>query len=748
MNAVMTADHELRQLMGEVEAAANTRTLRAMKLDRRSFLKLTGMAGGGLLLAFHVQTDAQAAGAASDDFAPNAFLRISRNGSILIYSKGPEIGQGIKTAFPLIIAEELDAKWSDVTVEQAPVNPAVYGRQSAGGSRSIPDSWDQLRQAGAVARSMLVAAAAATWKVPPAECSARDSAVWNGKRSLKYGALAAKAAALPVPDPATVKLKDRADYRLLGKWYTGVDNHKVVTGAPLFGYDQMLPGMKLAVYERCPATGGKVKSANLDEVKRLPGVRDAFIVEGNGKTTEVMPGVAIVADTTWAAFEARKKLRVEWDESTASRDNWNELVKRAAELGKQPVGAQTLANTGTVDEALKGAAKTVAGFYTYPFVSHAPLEPQNCTAWAHDGIVEFWAPTQTADRALETVAGALGVPVAKIKINQTRVGGGFGRRRMNDYICEAGALAQRLAGRVKLVWTREQDMAQDFFRAGAFHSLTGGIVAQGKLIAWRNHFVNFTHDGKVPSSGAHWSELDFPAQSLSNYQLSQTLLPLQTPTGQWRAPRSCAVAWVIQSFLHELSAAAGRDHREFLLEVMGEPRLLQGGLNTGRAADVIRLATEKAGWGRKLPEGHGLGLAFHFSHAGHFAEVAEVSVDRNRRIRLHRMVVAGDIGPIVNMSGANNQCEGGVIDGFSTMMGLEITMANGRIEQSNFHQYPILRMASQPKVETYFIQSDNPPTGVGEPALPPVAPAICNAIYAAIGHRVRTLPLTKEGFSV
>jgi isoquinoline 1-oxidoreductase subunit beta len=742
------ADEELRQLMSAVETPRAGRLLHATKLDRRSFLKLTGMAGGGLLLAFHVGDDARAAGAAANDFAPNAFLRISRDGSILIYSKGPEIGQGIKTAFPLIIAEELDAKWSDVRVEQAPVNPAVYGRQSAGGSRSIPDSWDQLRQAGAVARAMLVAAAAATWKIPVGECSARDSAVWNGKRSLKYGALAAKAAALPVPDPATVKLKARADYRLLGKWYTGVDNHKVVTGAPLFGFDQTLPGMKIAVYERCPASGGKVKSANLEEVKRLPGVRDAFIVEGNGKTTEVMPGVAIVADNTWAAFEARKKLRVEWDEASASRDSWNDLVKRAAELGKQPVGAQTLANTGSVDDALKTSAKTVAGFYTYPFVSHAPLEPQNCTAWSHDGIMEFWAPTQTADRALETVAGALGVPVAQVKINQTRVGGGFGRRLMNDYICEAGAIAQRFSGPVKLVWTREQDMAQDFFRAGGFHSLTGGVDAQGKLTAWRNHFVTFTHDGKVPASGANWSELEFPAQSLPNYQLSQTMLPLKTPTGPWRAPRSCAVAWVIQSFLHELSAAAGRDHRDFLLEVMGEPRLLQGGLNTGRAADVIRLATEKAGWGRKLPEGHGLGLAFHFSHAGPFAEVAEVSVDKNRRIRLHRMVVAGDIGPIVNMSGANNQCEGGVIDGFSTMLGLEITMENGRIDQSNFHQYPILRMASQPRVETHFIQSDNLPTGVGEPALPPVAPAICNAIFAAIGHRVRTLPLTKEGFSV
>ncbi len=301
----VSSDESLRELMRDIELGTGGGVLRAVKIDRRSFMKMTGLAGGGLVLGFCV-ADTRAASQAAGEFAPNAFLRISPKGSILIYSKGPEIGQGIKTAFPLIIAEELDAKWSDVVVEQAPVNPTVYGRQSAGGSRSIPDSWDQLRRAGAVARSMLVSAAAATWKVPVEECTTRDSAVWNGKRSLKYGALVAKAAALPVPDPATVKLKERSEYRLLGKSYTGVDNFKVVTGAPLFGIDQQLPGLKIAVFERCPAVGGKVRSANLDEVKGLPGVRDAFVIEGNGKPTEVMPGVAIVTDTTWAAFEARK----------------------------------------------------------------------------------------------------------------------------------------------------------------------------------------------------------------------------------------------------------------------------------------------------------------------------------------------------------------------------------------------------------------------------------------------------------
>jgi isoquinoline 1-oxidoreductase subunit beta len=746
----LSADSALRELMRDIEAGSAGAPLRVMKLGRRDFLKFTGLAGGGLMLAFAYGEKAQAAASKVADLTPNAFVRIATNGKIFILSKGPEIGQGIKTAFPLIIAEELDAKWSDVVVEQAPVNPAVFGRQSAGGSRSIPDSWDQLRKAGAVARSMLIALAAAKWKVPAAECTTSDSVVSHGKRKLGYGAIAALAASItvPVPNPDEVKLKDRKDWKLLGGAFTGVDNRLVVTGAPLFGIDQVLPGMKYAVYEKCPAVGGKVRSANLDEVKKLPGVRDAFVVEGNGKTTEVMPGVAIIADSTWAAFEAKKALRVDWDESAASTDSWQDLAARAKALSAKPAGDKVLGTTGTPDAALAGAAKQITAFYTYPFVSHAPLEPQNCTAWSHDGIVEFWSPTQTADRALQTVAGALGIPIEKVKINQTRVGGGFGRRLMNDYMCEAGAIAQRYSAPVKMMWTREQDMAHDFFRAGGFHSLAGGLDAAGKLVAWRDHFITFSQDGTAPSSGADWSHTLFPGENVPNFQLSHTLLPLKTPTGPWRAPRSCSIAWVIQSFMHELAVAGGRDHREFLLEVMGEPRALSGGFHTGRAADVIKLATEKAGWGRKLPDGHGLGLAFHYSHAGHFAEVAEVSVDKNKRVRLHRMIVAGDIGPIVNMSGAKNQCEGGVVDGFSTMLGLEITMEKGRIEQSNFHQYPILRMANHPAVEVHFIQSDYPPTGVGEPALPPVAPAICNAIYAASGHRVRTLPLTREGFSI
>lgn len=757
MNTVETPrfsyDSYLHDIVSEVEGELESVAvdLTPADLDRRSFLKLTGVAGGGLVLAFFLgsKSRAVAAAAGSSEFVPNAFIRVGTDDSILIYNKGPEIGQGIATAFPLIIAEELDAKWENVVVEQAPVNPSVYGRQSAGGSRSIASSWDQLRLAGATARAMLVAAAAQEWGVPVGECTAEASMVFHEatKRSLSYGELADKAAALPVPAEGAVSPKNRSDYKLLGKWYTGVHNKQVVTGQPLFGVDQRLPGMLFAAYQKCPATGGRVREANLDQIRNLPGVKDVFVLEGNGRTSELMPGVAIVATSTWAAFEAKKKLRVTWDESDASNDSWSGLVAKAKEVSHQPA-QETLGSSGDVATAFTKAKHVVEGFYQYPFVSHATLEPQNCTAWYHDGGLELWSPTQTADRSFGNISNATGIPEDKITIHQTRCGGGFGRRLMNDYACEAGAIAMKVNAPVLLTWTREDDMAHDFYRVGGFHSLKGAVDEAGKLTAFQDHFITFSEDGRRTVSGGNLSESEFPSPVIPNARIMQSLLPLKTPCGPWRAPRSNSVAWATQSFLHELSAAAGRDHLEFLLELMGEPRDLGRGFHTGRAAAVIKLAAEKAGWGKPQPAARGLGLAFYYSHSGHFAEVADVSVDANRKLTVHRVVVAGDIGPIINMSGAMNQCEGGAIDGFSTMLGLEITMENGRVQESNFDAYPILRMPNHPKVDVYFIQTNDNPTGVGEPALPPVAPAISNAIFAACGHRVRTMPITKEGFYV
>jgi isoquinoline 1-oxidoreductase beta subunit len=757
LQSEFSADRQLHELMLLVEERG-ARPLRLPSVSRRSFLKLVGVAGGGLVLAFSLSScsarDGGGDGAqAAEEFAPNAFLRVSPDGSILIYSKGPEIGQGVKTAFAMIVAEELDADWSRVRVEQARIDPAVYGRQSAGGSRSIPASWDQLRRAGAAARSMLVAAAAKEWGVPESECRTEKSLVLHApsKRELGYGELADRAAALPVPDENKLTLKDKKDYVLLGTRVSGVDNRALVTGKPLFGIDQVVPGMLYAVFEKCPAVGGKVADANLEELKALPGVKDAFVLEGNGNVSEVMPGVAIVATSTWAAFSARKKLRIRWDESKASKDSWKQSMARAAEVASQ-APATLVSHRGNPDRAFENAAKTVEGLYTYPFVAHAPMEPQNTTASFRDGKIEIWTPTQTPDRALTVLAGLLGIPANRVTIHQTRAGGGFGRRLINDVVCEAALISKRVGAPVKLQWTREDDMRHDFYRVGGFHALKGGVDASGKLTVWQDHFVTFSANAQEPVAGGDIEEKEFPVLLTESFRLGQTLLPLATPCGPWRAPRSNGIAFAVQSFLHELAAAANRDHLEFLLEVMGEPRWLEPGnafaLHTGRASGVIRRAAAEAGWEKPLPQGRGRGLAFHFSHAGHFAEVAELSVDARKKLTVHRVTVVGDIGPIVNLSGAENQCQGAVIDGLSTMLALEMEIEQGRVSPTNFDAYPMLRFPHAPDVDVHFIQSDFGPTGVGEPALPPLAPAVCNAIFAATGERVRTLPLSRAGYSI
>lgn len=714
------------------------------KIDRRQFLKLTGLIGGGLMLSF----TAPKARANSGVLQPNGFLRID-GGGILLFAKNPEIGQGVKTSLPMIVAEELDAAWGDVEVVQSPIDQAVYGVQFAGGSMSTPMNWDSLRRAGATARAMLVGAAAKHWGVEPASLTTRSSHVIHeaSGRKLRYTELAADAAAMPVPAPATLALKSVKDFRLLGTRVTGVDNDALVRGEPLFGIDQSVPGMKCAVYQKCPAIGGKVKSANLDEVKGMPGVRDAFVLEGNGNAMELLPGVAIVADNTWAAIRAKRALKVEWDETDASTDSWTDAKAEAERLRSEP--GPPVVNTGDVDAALAAGAKQVSGFYSYHFVSHAQLEPQNCTASFKDGAMELWAPTQTPGQGIGMAAKVVGIAPAKVTLHQTRCGGGFGRRLYNDFVCEAAAISKHAGVPVKLLWTREDDMAYDLYRAGGFHQLDGSVDAEGKITGWRDRFITFSNDGRRPVSGGGLSPGVFPAGLVDSVRVEQTALEWKNRCAAWRAPGSNVFGFVVQGFLDELAHAAGRDSLEVLLEVLGEPRQLgRRGMHTGRAAGVVKLAAEKAGWGRELPDGRGLGIAFYFSHAGHIAEVAEVSVDNAKRVKVHRVTVAVDVGPIVNLSGAENQMQGSVVDGLSTMMGLSVTFENGRVEQSNFDKYPMLRMPATPEVDVHFMQSDNPPTGLGEPALPPLAPAVCNAIFAASGHRVRTLPISEEGFSI
>ena len=722
--------------------------VRIDKVDRRQFLKLTGLVGGGLMLSFTLPR-ASASLIAATPLQPNGYLRIDEHG-VRLYAKNPEIGQGVKTSLPMIVAEELDVAWEDVEVVQSPIDRDAYGMQFAGGSMSVPMNWTPLRRAGATGRAMLVAAAAARLGVPAAELTTARSQVLHkaSGRKLAYTDLAHEAAALPVPNANTLRLKPRDEWRLLGTRVTGVDNEALVRGKPLFGIDQVVPGMKYATYTKCPAIGGRPTSANLVAVKAMPGVVDAFLLEGNGNAGQLLPGVAIVADSTWAAIRAKRALAVKWDEADAGKDSWADAQAEAERLRGEP-GRQQVQNRGDVDAAFAGAAKRIDAFYQYQFVSHAQLEPQNCTARFEDGALELWAPTQTPGSAIDDAARVLGISPAKVTLHQTRCGGGFGRRLYNDFVCEAAAIAKRAGLPVKLQWTREDDMAFDLYRAGGFHQMQGAVDSDGRVAAWRDHFITFTNDGRSPVSGGGLGPGVFPDGLVANLRCEQTALPWKNRCAAWRAPGSNVFGFVVQSFLHELAVAAGRDHLEVLLEVLGEPRALGArAMHTGRAAGVVKLAAEKAGWGRKLPQGRALGLAFYFSHAGHIAEVADVSVSAAKKLTVHKVTVAADVGPIVNRSGAENQVEGSVIDGLSTMLGLGVTFENGRVQQRNFDKYPMLRMPATPAVDVHFVDSEHSPTGLGEPALPPLAPAVCNAIFTATGHRVRVLPISEEGYSV
>ena len=724
-------------------------------LTRREFIRVTTLTGGGFMLSLALPAEAWAQAAAPLDdtakaFTPGPFIKITPENIITILAKSPETGQGVKTSLPMIVAEELDVDFSKVIVEQAALRPDVGG-QIAGGSRSTPNNYKMLRRAGATARAMLVEAAAQTWGVRANELTTANGRVIHAAtgRSLSYGDLATKAAGLPVPDERNIKLKSEDEFKLLGNRVGGVDNPAIVTGQALFGIDQRLPGMLYAAYEKCPVYGGKVVSANLDRIRNLPGVRYAFVLEGTDNISGLAPGVAIVADSTWAAFSAKRQLQVGWDESAGTGHSTAEYHLAAAAAAK--AGGKRVRNDGDVDAAF-ASGKVIEASYYYPFLNHATLEPQGCTAWAKDDGIEFWTTSQTPGPGQQLVSDTLKIPKDKLKVNLVRAGGGFGRRLANDYMIEAAAIALRTNGApVKLTWTREDDMRHDVFhRPAGYHYLKGAVDTAGKLTAWHNHFVTFGYKNtERAGSGATLSPDELPARFLPNFRLDQTVLATMIPTGPMRAPGSNGLAFVMQSFLDELAHAAGRDPVEFRLELLGEDRLVPASQQNGvpydaaRMKGVVRLAAAKAGWGKPLPKGEGLGVAFHFSHSGYVAMVAEVAVAKDGTLKVRRVTAAVDVGPIINLSGAENQLQGSIIDGISTAWLQEMTYDRGRAMQSNFNDYPLLRSTETPAMSVNFIQSKNPPTGLGEPGYPVVPPAICNAIFAATGKRIRQLPFSK-----
>jgi isoquinoline 1-oxidoreductase beta subunit len=738
-------------------------------LTRRNFLKTSAAAGTGLLLPFHLSGKLLAhnisGSSASKSFSPNAWLELSPGGDVKIWCGKSEMGQGVFTALPMIVAEELSCDWRRVLVVQADFD-TKFGNQLTGGSGSVRTSFDTLRKAGAAAREILLAAAAAQWNVPRSECRAENSFVIHAptQRKLAFAQLLAAAAALQ--PPANPPLKNSSDFALIGRPTPRTDTKLKITGAAKFGLDTRLPGMLVASVERSPVYGGTPLRFNAEEVKSAPHVRAVLEVKsahlthqfgetsGPGSRNYSCAGVAVLADSTWAAMQARKLLKVEWNEPPFASESTASLREKMHLHASEP--GTVIRNDGDFDKAHAAAAKKIEAVYEVPFLAHATMEPVNCTAHFRDGSCELWAPTQIPGAAAESVASALGIPRERVKVHITFIGGGFGRRLIQDYAVEAALISRDAGAPVQVVWSREDDVRHDFYRPAACHVLQAGLDSQGQLISWRHRGSSpsietfYGGSGISPQAAAQVDSLDFPALFVPNFRLEFTVAESGMPLGYWRSVDASGNQFVLSSFFDEAAHAAGRDPLEFLLAAFGVARKIPVGngqpLDVGRRRHVIELAAEKSAWHKPLAAGRGRGIAVAFGWGSYVAQVAEVAWDaKNGNLHVDRVVCAVDCGTAINPLGVQVQMEGAINFGLAQALKSAITVSAGRVEQSNFNDYEVLRMRDAPPViEVHVVSSSERPGGCGEVGVPAAAPALANAIFAATGKRARRLPIRAE----
>lgn len=700
-------------------------------ISRREFVTAGVAAGAGLVIGFYLP---HGSGSHPESFSPNAYLRITPDDKVTIVVARSEMGQGVRTALPMILAEELEADWKQIEIEQAGAS-TLFGDQSTGGSASIRTTWDPMRKAGASAREMLISAAALTWAVPRSACTADNGRIKHASsgRSFSYGELVSKAATLPIP--TDVPLKQNKDYKIVGQRLPRVDSPAKVKGEATFGIDYRLPGMKFAVLSRCPIIGGKVSTFDDKDSRKVGGV--SYV----GKISD--SAIAVVADSVWGAMEGRRVLNITWDEGPNKNLNTADVVASLKQAISKKGASLYLAG-----DPAKASGRHITAEYQLPLMAHAPMEPGNCTAYHQGSKCELWAPTQVPQDCRDSVAQAVGLDPDQVKVNVTLMGGGFGRRLEHDYAVEAALVSKAISAPVKVIWTREDDMRSSTYRPASLHQLNATLDSAGFPIALTHRIIapSITGQKGQPTPGNIDPDLPDeagPVYGIPNYAIEYVMTETPVPLGWMRSVYALQAAFALESFIDELAVAAGKDPLQYRLHLLAKDQDLLYQTNTwhtARMRGVLQLAAERAGWDQPLPAGRYRGIACFGCFASYMAEVIEISME-NDQPRVHRVVAVVDCGQVVNPSILEQQIQGGIVYGLANALRARITIEKGRVVQGNFDDYAPLRMNETPAVEVYYVPSIESPSGIGEPSVPPIAPALCNAIYTATKKRIRSLPI-------